>query len=268
MATDRDAKRKPPPYQQTAPVTQQVVVQQPTANIKYVDQYGNPVAPPVQTQQVVVVQQPQPNIGYVDQNGNPVAPPQQVQQLQVQVQPAQPEQVVTNANANQLALGGGNCWRVTLIVLWSITLVGGIPQLIMGAFILNHYDRRDDSDYWYDDDPSDAYTLALLLPGIVGIIGGSISIYGVNIYNYTLTVIGAILSGILLCFGLLLFTVDYGAFMFIIFYIPPFVLYSCLFAFSIVFAKHISYVKKNGHPDPNTCGNCSDGCDCCGPPTN
>eukprot|EP00486_Rosalina_sp_Unknown_P016034 CAMPEP_0201594532 /NCGR_PEP_ID=MMETSP0190_2-20130828/191818_1 /ASSEMBLY_ACC=CAM_ASM_000263 /TAXON_ID=37353 /ORGANISM="Rosalina sp." /LENGTH=362 /DNA_ID=CAMNT_0048054179 /DNA_START=30 /DNA_END=1118 /DNA_ORIENTATION=+ len=45
-------------------------VQQPA--VKYVDQYGNPVAPPVQQQQ-------QPAIRYVDQHGNPVAPPVQQQ---------------------------------------------------------------------------------------------------------------------------------------------------------------------------------------------
>eukprot|EP01084_Bolivina_argentea_P001849 3428_1 len=279
MATYGGAKKN------TSPVTQQVVVQQPTANIKYVDQYGNPVAPPIQTQpqQVVVVQQPQPNIRYVDQNGNPVAAPQPVQvqpqpiikyvdqngnpvaapqpvqQAQVQVQPmravAQQQQVVTN---------GGSVWRVTLIVLWSIALTGSIPQLVM-SLVLYGYDHSYPNII--------AITLSMLLPGIVSIIGGSISIYGINIYNYTLTVISAIASGISLFFGLVLFTVDGGYWWFLIAYIPPFILYSCLFAFDIVFAKHISYVKKNGHPDPNTCCNCGDcgdcgnGCDCFGPST-
>ena len=57
---------------------QPTIIQQPQPVIKYVDQYGNPVAPP--TQQVI---QPQPNIRYVDQYGNPVAPPTQQQQQPV-----------------------------------------------------------------------------------------------------------------------------------------------------------------------------------------
>ena len=41
----------------------------PTANVKYVDQYGNPVAPPVVGGVAAV-----PTVKYVDQFGNPIAP--------------------------------------------------------------------------------------------------------------------------------------------------------------------------------------------------
>jgi len=75
-----------------APPTQPQVIQQPASNIRYVDQFGNPVAPPTQqTVQTQVVQQP--NIRYVDQFGNPVAPPTQ--------QTVQP--IIINNNTNQSA---------------------------------------------------------------------------------------------------------------------------------------------------------------------
>lgn len=85
---DASAPKAPPSYNPAAPVAAPVQ-QTVTPNIKYVDQNGNPVAPPTQGANIKyvdqngnpinVAQQPivqqKPAIKYVDQNGNPVAPP-------------------------------------------------------------------------------------------------------------------------------------------------------------------------------------------------
>ena len=156
------------------------------------------MAPPIQQPQV----QPQPIIKYVDQNGNPVAPP-------------------NNARAvNPNAQGGGRCKRITVIVLWSISIFAGIPQSIMGPIRI----------FWLHGGPQNfyhpaIYILSLILPGLVSIIGGSISICCVNSYNYSLSIVSIIASGVLLLSGIMLFTVKYGIFWFFTAYIASFVLY-------------------------------------------
>ena len=43
--------------------------------------------------------------------------------------------------------------------------------------------------------------------------------------------------------------------------------YINIFTFSIIFVKHLKFVKKNGHPNPNACCTCVDG-GCCDAPPN
>ena len=237
------------------------VQEKPPPIIKYIDQNGNPVSPPVEGQQI---------LKYIDQNGNPVAPPtnaaavtqqlaQQVQQQSVVV--TQPQPLIVDSNdkhsTQQFGQGGGSCLRITLIILWIFALYGGMPQLILGALFI-----------WGNEATS---ILSLLLPGLVVCIGGSISIYGLlkYKYNYRVSMVSFIASGVLILFGILLLMVEDGTFWFLIAYAGPLAIYLNLFAFSTLFTKHLLYVEKNGHPDPNTC--CSKNCGddgCCAPRSN
>ena len=334
-AYNESAARQPPPQYQTAPATTQpVVVQQPAANIRYVDQYGNPVAPP-QQQQVVVMQQPQPNIRYVDQNGNPVAPPVQaqpqpvikyvdqngnpvappVQQPQVTQpqpvikyvdqngnpvapptggQPGVPLQVGTapqTGNNNNLSLmqqemlkNGGYCWKITLIVMWSLTLAGAIPQFIVGCILVDYYNTYyqncaygntyswgwSGNDYYYCssytyyndyDEYARGFAFLLLVPGLIGVIAAPLSIYGVTKYHYKLNIFSCIALGLLLFDGLILLMVHaafFGS------YWLSFVYYSCMFGFSIKFTRKIAYIQTNGQAD-DVNADCCKGCyECCG----
>ena len=236
------------------PVTASTAIQaQLQPIIKYIDQNGNPVAPPLDGTQI---------IKYIDQNGNSVAPPtnaealsQQSSQQPHRIAVIQRQQSVEELPADtdlkqQYGQRGGNCLKITLTILWSIASWGGIPQFIMGVWSI-------------DQGCEAACTLSMLLPGLVATIGGAISVYGVNSYNYSLSMLSSIASGILLVFGILLLMVEDGLFWFLIAYSAPLAIYLCIFASSLMFINYllISYATTDGHPDPNACG-------CCVPPPN
>ena len=152
--------------------------------------------------------------------------------------------VVQNPNdgdkmAELMKTNGGYCWKVTLIVMWSIGLAGAALQFIFGLMFVSLY--------------GDVVVggVLMLLPGIIGIVGGSVSIKGAVKYNYQLSLCGCIACGLLLLLG--------------IYYIVPFIYYSCLLGFSIVFTKKIAYIQKNGvakNVDQDCCKNCYECCNC------
>ena len=197
------------------------------------------------------------------------AQPIQVIVVQQQPQPIQQVVVVQNPNANpnqngnynnmhqRMKKNGGNCCRLTLIVLWYIALVGAIAQLLLGVLFSRKF---NDDLIWI--------TFTMTVPGTIGLIGAPISIFGVSKYNYTLSIFSCVASGLLVLDGLLIFTADDGAFYFVVTYIPPFVWFSCLFSFSIIFTKKVAFAQGqpgSGNIDDGCCS--CDGCnDCCNPP--
>ena len=229
------------------PVAAPTAIQaQPQPIIKYIDQNGNPVAPPVDGPQI---------IKYFDQNGNRVAPPinatvvinQQSSQQPQQMVVIQPQQFMvdppndTNYLKQQFAQRPGNCLKSLLLIFWSMAIFGGLLQSIIGVLIV-HFGTCEA-----------ACTLSLLLPGIVAILSGWISLYGVDRYNYPLCIVSCIASGVLLFFGILLLMVEHGVPWFLAAYTIPMTGYLCLFAFSIAFTKHLAFVKEHGHPNPGHC---------------
>ena len=131
------------PQQQVVVVRQ---VPQPQPNIRYVDQYGNPVPAP------------QPVIKYVDQYGNPVAPPVGGVQSgyaapshQVPQTTTSPNVKFNNANARKQAAlknaSAAKCERIAAMILGIIALI-----LISVGFGLNSlaYDSNYDSGGYSD----------------------------------------------------------------------------------------------------------------------
>jgi len=107
---------------------------------------------------------------------------------------------------------------------------------------------------------------ALLLPGIIGTIAAPVTIYGASRYHYYCSVVGCVLSGALLLDGLIIFSCEWGWEMFLAYYLLPFIYFSCVFAFSIVFTKKLAIIRDTGSAgdlNNDCCKGCYECCGCC-----
>ena len=89
---------------------------------------------------------------------------------------------------------------------------------------------------------------ALIVPGITGIVAGSVSIYGAVKFHYYIAIFACISSCLEMLLGFSLFQYEYGYgwATFVACHIPPFVRYSFIFSFSIVFTRKIAFVQAHG----------------------
>ena len=229
------------------------------------------IAPQLVYQQPVSLQ-----VGIDQQSQQQIQALAQPVQYAVQPQQLQQQVVVVKRNlegmtkgekelfiAQQMMLNGGFCWRMTLIILWSIGLAVSIVQLVMGSLIV----YEENNYYWStDEEYVKSMVFALLLPGIIGTIAAAISIYAVTRYHYVCSVISCVLSGSLLLDGLIIFSCERGWEDFVGYYLLPFIYFSCIFAFSIVFTKKLAIIRDTGSVgdlNADCCKGCYECCGCC-----
>ena len=126
----------------------------------------------------------------------------------------------------QMKMNGGNCWRITLIVMWSSLLAGTVVLTVLGLA----FDR-----FSVDGE----FLVGLFLPSIIEIVCFSLIIYGVSKYNYCICVFGAVWSGIHMLGPIIAFIIVYWKIAIII---APLIWTICLFSFSVVLSKKLSDV--------------------------
>eukprot|EP01084_Bolivina_argentea_P037988 70236_1 len=188
---------------------------------------GNTVNSTTNTNQtrVIVVQQPQPmQTVVVYQDPNNMSPEQRDTYIK--------QSMMTN---------NGNCWRITLIVLWSIILAGAVALFMTGVIFAFAYGI---------DDWGMVFFLMFGVPGAIEIACISLCIHGANKYLYGYMVFGCVWSGIHTLLGLIQviqWLVSYPVV--VISVLPPLIYFSCIFAFSIILTKKISELGGK--------------CDCC-----
>ena len=188
------------------------------------------------------------------------AAPGQVVLMQQTVNGVNHRDIVSRA----MMTNGGCCWKVTLIVLWSLVLIGAIPQFIVGCWFIYHNGRDDMWRSRYEKYVP-LWTLTFVVPGLIGVIAAPISIYGVSKYNYKLNVFSCVALCLSLLDGLILLMFEDGAGYFFVCYVPPFILYSCTVGFTIKFTRRIRYIQENGHADDvndDCCKGCYECCQC------
>eukprot|EP00483_Globobulimina_turgida_P003204 UN03209 len=133
----------------------------------------------------------------------------------------------------QMKLNNANCWRMTLIILWSLTLLGALILTIWGIILVEGDGKSTEWGYRGNI----VVFIFIVLPAIIEIVCIPFIIYGISKYYSKINMFGCIWSGIHI--GITLFMIASYI------YILLFSLYfSCIFVFSLILAKKFTLEKK------------------------
>ena len=190
--------------------------QQPEGSVVAAEGVGNVIPGQAQAHtRVVVVQQP---------------PPQPVPMQTIVIIPnSTPTQMSKVDQQNylqqQMNMNGGNCWRITLIVMWCLILAGSVVPIPISL----------------SAGLSAPSVLGAIFVGAIEIILDSVVIYGLVKYDYCCCIFGAVWSGLHMLAVLIVLIIAYYV-MYIIIFILIYMV--CLFSFSVVLVKKIAQVRR------------------------